>query len=265
MTSNQPACRLKGSMYTLLVLQLASTELEAIEAELQPKVAQLPEFFRGAPMAIDLKKLGGELADFAPLVERLRALGFMPVAVQNADDASLAAAQAQGLGLVRGGGPQRPVTGESATAQDSPAPAAAPATDAPAGSADAAEARVEQPAPVAVEAEPAVVSVASRLVTQPVRSGQQVHSPGDLIVVAQVSPGAELLAEGNIHVYGRLRGRALAGLRGDQQARIFCHSLEAELVAIAGCYQIADEMDPAVRNQAVQISLEDEELRYLPL
>ena len=141
----------------------------------------------------------------------------------------------------------------------------AAATDAPAGSADAAEARVEQPAPTAVEAEPAVVSVASRLVTQPVRSGQQVHSPGDLIVVAQVSPGAELLAEGNIHVYGRLRGRALAGLRGDQQARIFCHSLEAELVAIAGCYQIADEMDPAVRNQAVQISLEDEELRYLPL
>lgn len=262
MTSNQPACRLKGSMYTLLVLQLASTEIEAIEAELQPKVAQLPEFFRGAPMALDLKKLGGVWPDFAPLVERLRALGFMPVAVQNADDDSVAAAQLLGLGVVRGGGPQRPVASEPAAAETSPPPA----DEAPADSAGTGEDPVERPAESPVDPESApVVSVASRLITQPVRSGQQVHSPGDLIVVAQVSAGAELLAEGNIHVYGRLRGRALAGLRGDQQARIFCHSLEAELVAIAGCYQIADEMDPAVRNQAVQISLEDEELRYLPL
>ena len=244
-------------MYTLLVLQLASTEIEAIEAELQPKVAQLPEFFRGAPMAIDLKKLGGVLTDFAPLVQRLRALGFMPVAVQNADDDSVAAAQLLGLGVVRGGGPQRSVASDPAAETSPP-----PADQAQADTTGAGEGPAESP----VEAEPApVVNVASRLVTQPVRSGQQVHSPGDLIVVAQVSAGAELLAEGNIHVYGRLRGRALAGLRGDQQARIFCHSLEAELVAIAGCYQIADEMDPGVRNQAVQISLEDEELRYQPL
>ena len=108
-------------------------------------------------------------------------------------------------------------------------------------------------------------SAATRLVTEPVRSGQQIYAKGDLIVVGSVSHGAELLAEGNIHVYGPLRGRALAGLRDNPAARIFCRSLEAELISIAGYYRLAEDLEPAQRGQPVQIHLDGENLHVLPL
>jgi septum site-determining protein MinC len=99
-----------------------------------------------------------------------------------------------------------------------------------------------------------------------VRSGQRIFAEsGDLVVVASVSSGAEVVARGNIHVYGRMRGRALAGVSGDQKARIFCQSLEAELIAIAGLYQTSDGIGPSLRNQRVQAFLEDGALRVEPL
>jgi septum site-determining protein MinC len=91
-----------------------------------------------------------------------------------------------------------------------------------------------------------------------VRSGQQIFAErGDLVVVASVSPGAELIARGNIHVYGTLRGRALAGVHGDSAARIFCEALDAELLAIAGLYKLSDAIDPSLRRQRVQAFLDD--------
>ena len=100
------------------------------------------------------------------------------------------------------------------------------------------------------------------MITQPVRSGQQVYAPGgDLIVLAPVSAGSELLADGHIHVYGPLRGRALAGVRGDTNARIFCQSLEAELVSVAGQYKVAEDLRRQQWKEAVQISLEGDSLK----
>ena len=91
-----------------------------------------------------------------------------------------------------------------------------------------------------------------------VRSGRQIYAPGgDLVVTAMVSAGAELLADGHIHVYGTLRGRALAGLSGDANARIFCLSLEAELVSIAGLYRVNEDFDPAIVRKPVQIYLKE--------
>ncbi|WP_207486017.1 septum site-determining protein MinC [Arenibaculum pallidiluteum] len=104
------------------------------------------------------------------------------------------------------------------------------------------------------------------VVSEPIRSGRQVYAArGDLVVLGPVSPGAELLADGNIHVYGPLRGRALAGLSGDRNARIFCQSLEAEMVSIAGLYRISEDMDPAVQRKPVQIWLDEGYLRIDPL
>ena len=112
-------------------------------------------------------------------------------------------------------------------------------------------------------AEPAPATL---LITEPVRSGQRIFADrGDLVVVASVGSGAELIAQGNIHVYGRLRGRALAGVNGDKTARIFCQSLEAELVAIAGLYQTSDDLDPAVRQRRVQAYLKEQTLCVEPL
>src|SRR5581483_4890441 len=101
----------------------------------------------------------------------------------------------------------------------------------------------------------------SLLVTQPVRSGTQIYARGgDLVVTAAVSPGAELIADGNIHVYGALRGRALAGASGEAGARIFCSRLEAELVSIAGRYLVSDQLPAAERGAPVQIALVDDRL-----
>ena len=101
-----------------------------------------------------------------------------------------------------------------------------------------------------------------KLVTTHIRSGQQVYqTDGDLIVINTVNTGAEVLADGNIHVYGALRGRALAGVKGDTSARIFCQSLEAELISIAGKYKILESIAAEWHGKAVQIYLEGDELK----
>src|SRR5690606_12450274 len=119
----------------------------------------------------------------------------------------------------------------------------------------AVEAPAEIPAPITKDA-PAKTE--NMLITQPVRSGQRVYSRGDLTVTATVSAGAEIMAEGNIHVYGSLRGRALAGVQGDVTARIFCMDLQAELLSIAGIYQLRDDISKEVQHKAAQVSLDDE-------
>ena len=155
------------------------------------------------------------------------------VGVQNAQPAQLEAAATRRAGELR---PDRDP--------------AAPAARAPAAAAAA------EPARRAAAAAPQ-----KRLVTAPVRSGTQIYARGsDLVVTAAVSPGAELVADGNIHVYGALRGRALAGASGDTAARIFCTRLEAELVSIAGRYLVSEQMPPEQRGSPVQIALVDDRL-----
>ncbi len=102
------------------------------------------------------------------------------------------------------------------------------------------------------------LSTRSLLVTQPVRSGQRVYAKGtDLIVLASVGHGAEVMADGHIHIYGTLRGRALAGVRGDTECRIFCRDLKAELISIAGHYRVNEDLDESVQGRSVQIYMQD--------
>lgn len=118
----------------------------------------------------------------------------------------------------------------------------------------------EKPAVAAVPTGPA------KLVSQPVRSGQQIYARGgDLVVTAPVSAGAELMADGHIHVYSALRGRALAGVQGASDARIFCLDQRAELLAIAGHYLLSDQMDPALRGVSTMAWLEGDSLRIQPV
>lgn len=115
----------------------------------------------------------------------------------------------------------------------------------------------EEPVAVPVSVAPAVKATPSMIVTEPVRSGQSLFFPeGDVTVVGSVASGAEIVAGGSIHIYGTLRGRALAGTTGDASARIFCSKLEAELIAIDGFYKTAEDMEPDLRGRAVQIWLE---------
>jgi septum site-determining protein MinC len=102
--------------------------------------------------------------------------------------------------------------------------------------------------------------IENKMITHPVRSGQRVYAKGDLIVTATVSAGAEIMAEGNIHIYGSLRGKALAGVLGNTDSRIFCSDLQAELISIAGIYKLSDDLDKYTRGQPVQISLQEQTL-----
>jgi septum site-determining protein MinC len=102
-------------------------------------------------------------------------------------------------------------------------------------------------------------------VTQPVRSGTQIYARGgDLIVTAPVSAGAEVIADGNVHIYGTLRGRAIAGAAGDENARLFVQRLEAELICVAGRYLVSEAIPAEHLHQPVQVALVDEQLRIVP-
>jgi septum site-determining protein MinC len=238
--------QVRSHLYNLVTLRLIEPEDHRFFPLLQNALARAPEFFRHAPVVLDATAVAGRpppnMAEFA---RRLRQQRLVPVGVQNGDEAWTQAALNAGLGLFP---PGRPA--EMLRRQDT----------APAG---AQEARPAAQAEPAVQAAPPAQAgegpQAATIVTEPVRAGQQIHARGgDLVVLAPVSPGAELLAEGHVHVYSSLRGRAHAGIGGNQDARIFCYSLHAQLVSIAGLYLVNAEIDERWLGKRVQIRCVDE-------
>jgi septum site-determining protein MinC len=231
-----------------MVLRVAEPASPRFERLLAEKVAQAPGFFRGSPVVIDLEEMPeGSLSaiDLAALVAMLKAHGLMVVGVRHADAATNQAATLAGLALFPAGRASELEAPGSSPQPAAPQPVAAPQI-------------VTQPQVVTQ-----MVRGRSRVITEPVRSGQQIyHGEGDLIVMAAVGAGAEVIAEGNIHVYGALRGRAIAGVGGDAEARIWCTSLDAELVSVAGIYMVSDRIDPALRNTRVLISAAGDTLAF---
>jgi septum site-determining protein MinC len=222
----------QGAVFTVMVVRAGMLRDPGFEAELAEQVHRSPRFFHNAPVVLDLKGAGEFVheAEFAEAREILRRHTLTLIGIQNAAPAQADAAAAAGLA---GFAP-------NATQPSRPRPAEAAPTSQSHASLSAAK---------------------SRLITQPVRSGTQIYARGaDLVVTAPVSPGAEIMADGNIHVYGALRGRALAGAGGDAEARIFCSRLEAELVSIAGHYLVSDQIPPEHRGLPVQIALVDDRL-----
>lgn len=214
---------------------------QAFYSWLADKVMQAPNFFRHAPVVIDLQ----DLADVPPfnmaeLGRRLRQHWLVPIGVQNGTEEQNKAAVNAGLSLFPEGR-EVPLKAESSPASIDPAPVDA-----------------GKPAPPS--------GTHARLITQTVRSGQQIYAhQGDLVVLASVSPGAELLSDGHIHIYGALRGRAVAGVSGNTNARIFCHSLEAELISVAGYWRVRDDIPEQFIGKPVQVYLDQERVRIEPL
>lgn len=260
----------------MTVLCLCSTALDAIEAELRARVAQAPQMFHKAPIVIDVADVESELdaLSLSGLLEVIRGCKFMPVGIAHlpADRLALAAEHdlailQLGFGRSRGaratsGGPHLAAPATSAPA---PTPASAPApTPAPAA---------PQPAPAPVAAAAPSPSPAPRpdppptlTITSPVRGGQVVYAQGtDLVVLAAVNPGAQVIADGHIHVYGKLMGRALAGAHGRADARVFCQSLDAELVSVCGEFITADDIAEKLRGKPAQIFVEHGSVRVAAL
>uniref|UniRef100_UPI004055F482 septum site-determining protein MinC n=1 Tax=Candidatus Electronema sp. TaxID=2698783 RepID=UPI004055F482 len=220
---------LKGAAFTIPVLSLRRNDLDELSAQLAEKVRQAPDFFHNAPVVVSLRELDeDEELDLALLIRIVRERGFLPVGIT--------------------GGPER--LKKRAAAMELAALAAR------AGGRPLAEEPEVKEAAAEASSVPAPPQEVSRIITEPVRSGQSVAvSQGDLTVLASVGSGAEIAAPGSIHVYGALRGRAFAGCGGSQTARIFCQKLEAELVAIAGVHLVSEDFPASLRSKAVQIRL----------
>ncbi|MEO3999330.1 septum site-determining protein MinC [Mesorhizobium sp. CAU 1732] len=227
--------RLKGRSFLALVLT-PELPFDGWLARLDDLAARSAGFFLRRPIVLDVDGLDIDRAQLRELVEQL---GTRNVRIMGIEGARAS--------LLDGGLP--PAMTDGRPASDFEAPVA--------DDGDAAEAETDEAAP-AYTAQVGK-AVPSLVVTQPVRSGQSLIFPeGDVTIVGSVASGAEVVAGGSIHVYGTLRGRALAGTMGDAAARIFCRKLEAELIAIDGFYKTAEDMEPGLRGQAVQIWLEGE-------
>lgn len=255
---------LKGTMAPLTVLRLRTLDLVLIERQLRIKIAQLPQLFLDAPVLLDLGALegGGTGLAFAELVRSLRSCKLVPVAVANIGDSLRAQATAVGLGVLQQG-PMRPrgAAASSEAPADGNTPPAARSSATPA-TGQGADARPAAPAPVAAPP----VHGGPLVIRQPVRSGQVIYAQNaDLVVLAPVNPGAQVIADGHVHVYAPLRGRAIAGVQGLLGARIFCQRLEAELVAISGAYVMAEDIPDDRRGRPAQIYLENGECRIAAL
>ena len=210
---------------------LSATRIRVLNADPDAVAQQLEELNRQMPQAIKgmVAVLESDVAlDLPRLLAQLRTAGIQPMAVT--DGVLAASAVLAGLAVLPKDNRSRPEP-----AAQAPEPAAAPRR-------------------------------ATRVVTEPVRSGQQIYmEDGDLVVLSAVSPGAEVIADGCVHVYGPLRGRALAGARGDDSARVFARRFEAELVAVAGIYAVAEQIKSAKAGEATQVFLRQGKLVIEPL
>lgn len=236
--------QLKSASVSLTALELHYFDNDTFETALREKINQAPGFFKDIPLIVSLEKYEGpdrEL-DFFKIIGTCRRHNIHVIGVRAANDDQKRLARGASLAILPGSG-QRDRSAEPAR------PEAEPVT----------EVATECPSPG-----PATAS--TRVVQHPVRSGQQIQAPeGDLVVLGPVQAGAEVLAAGNIHIYGPLRGRALAGIHGDESARIFCQSLEAELVSIAGHYKISEDLQDNGWKSAVHLQLRDDLLVVQPL
>lgn len=244
---------LKAASFTLPVVRLLGVDMDAVAEQLGTKVDQAPDFFRNTPVVIDLSGLSsgaGEL-EFPMLVGLMRGYSMIPVGVRGGTPAQNKAAEAMELAILSDAFMRR-VRPAAKVAQTASRETTSQETAKGKEAKGTAAAEANQPAPAS----------SFKLVTRPVRSGQRVYAAGgDLSVIAPVNSGAELMADGNIHVYGPLRGRAMAGMRGDVEARIFCQDLQAELISVAGHYRVSENIPEELKGAPVQIFLEKTTLR----
>ncbi len=225
---------IKSANLPLVSLLLKSADLRALSAELQARFGDIPDFFDNDPLVLDLSPLQGQSetsVDFAQLLALLRGYKVMPVAARGGSEQQMAAALAAGLALA-GDAVIVPPWIPDQVRDD----------------------KAKVPAPAA-HAAPAMQT--ALVIDKPLRSGQQIYARGrDLVVLSMVNAGAEVIADGHIHVYAPLRGKAIAGARGNTEARILSLCLEPELISIAGVYRTAEVPLPDdLRGKPAQVRL----------
>lgn len=259
MSNDNPPLDFKSATIYAIRIVLQDSDTESLIGALQRRMADAGTFFENEPVVIDASRVDAPI-DWEPLLEAL-SHHQLPVIGVVASGVNLERAEECGLVHVE----------LSATTVRS-------TTDTQAASSVSEPVQASTPVPAASERKPQTVpesmfagistgALPTMVVTGPLRSGQRVYArQSDLIVMGVVSRGAEVIADGNIHVYGPLRGKAMAGARGDAKARIFSTSLDAELVAVAGIYRVMDtELPEPVRQKPAMVYLDQDALRITPL
>jgi len=225
------AIQFKGSMFTLTILQVLADDITKIGQQIKENMEKAPKFFTHAPIVIDITNIDVNADFLDQIIHKLRSNDLIPIGLISSIASLQHHAIAKGLAIF-------PKSKQTTTIK-----------------------KEEKP----VETQPAEsenkIPEQAKIILQPVRSGQQIYAKNtDLVILNSVSPGAEVIADGNIHIYGALHGRALAGVNGNNKARIFCHTLDAELVSISGLYQLSDDFAQYKKMNGLQIYLDDEKL-----
>jgi septum site-determining protein MinC len=259
-----PFFELRSGAVDTLLFVVKTTDLDAMRAELNRRFEATPEFFANDVVAIDVRRLAADervpLADVAQMLDsvRMRPVGVVALPEQHPW------ASEGGLPLLEA----RDKRGAGKSGAEEAAESQAGAHTEAQGVLALAPTATASTAPDTIPAEPVPLGPSSQtlVIDKPLRSGQRIYAKGDLVVLGIVSYGAEVIAEGNIHIYAPLRGRALAGVHGNHDARIFCTCLEPELISIAGIYRTTETpLPPDVHGKAVQIWLDEEKLLIEPL
>ncbi len=241
---------IKGSAVTALILEITEFHNDSFREQLRERMAQAPDFFEQSAVVLQLQ----DTSRLNTIIEACKACQLQVMAVRCPRD-QRDTVTATGLPWI-GEKASRPV--RKAKAEVQPEPEQEPQSEV---QAEAEPQPQAAPSPAADSGQRP-----TRLIDRPVRSGQQIYAAGgDLIVTAAVSEGAEIIADGHIHVYGALRGRAIAGAQGDTSAQIFCQSLEAELLSIAGNFMVNDSIRQTRWKQAAKASLQGDSLKIAPL
>ena len=243
------SAQLKGSLFTLSVLQLEDNDMEKLKQQLDNKLKQAPSFFFRAPLVVNIDQISDCDIDFVLLKKLIEAKDFVCVGICNGTTSQKQQARLAGLATL-----QQPKN--TAVIKD----AANSTSNVEKVVADGRSNIKHEDVQAAAESK--VTSVKkNKIIRQNIRSGQQVYAKdSDLIIIGSVGNGAEVIADGNIHIYGKLRGRAIAGATGNKNSAIFCQSIEAELVSIAGTYWLSESIGDSHWQQSGFIKLEQEQL-----
>ncbi len=239
--NNLATCfQLKADFVPITVLKLTSCDLATIEEELDNTINQAPNYFTNAPIVIDTHAIAQFITqlDFAKLCQILRDKQMIPIGIRGLQSKHKLLATQHNLAILNSAKQIKPLAdNDSKTNPESKATA-----------------------PPAQSKTPAHHK--TKLLTKAIRAGSQIYAKdSDLVITSAVNAGAECIADGNIHIYGPLRGRALAGANGNVKARIFCQSLEAELISIAGHYLVNEDIQsPKKQPTMIQIYLKDQKL-----
>ncbi len=248
----EQAGELKIGQVGIANLRIRTLDVARLSQEMRERVARAPKLFGRAAVILDFGGLSQvpDRATAQELVNGLRDAGVLPVALAYGSSDTEALSEQLGLPLLA------KFRAQYERAEAEPAPPPPPP----------ARKRAAEPAPPPAAAPAGAVPQPGRMQLTTVRSGQQLYAENcDLTVLSTVGAGAEVIADGSIHIYGTLRGRALAGAQGNEGARIFCRDFHAELVAIAGRYKVLDDIPDNLRGKAVQIWLEQDQIMIAAL